>query len=83
MMKKPTFRIQLILILVILGLGHLLAHTLHTELPVSIAWMLCGILYILNPVYPEINRPVDPRKCVRLVRFAGAVIFLNGLLRCF
>ncbi len=76
-MKKLTYGKQQILILVLLGLGHLLACLLREGYWINLAWMLSGGLFLVNPVYPQ--NVTDHTKGVLWTKIAGVLILLIGL----
>ncbi len=79
-MRKPTFNMQAVFAIVVMGLGHLLAVLLHAGLFVNIAWVLCGALFVINPVYPNLGHGVKPEMGALGARLGGIVIIIIGLM---
>lgn len=52
-MRSLTFQRQIVLGIVLIIVGNLLAFTFHNGIFSNIMWILYGLLFILNPVYPE------------------------------
>ena len=79
-MKKITWRLQLIIVFLIMGIGHLVAHLIQNGICINVAYIIIGLLFIINPVYPNINQTIEPRKGVLGARIAGILIILLGLM---
>ncbi len=78
-MKKLTFDIQAIIIVVTLGVGHLLDGIAHLDFCRNIAWVLCGLLVVINPVWPQSFGDAAPDRKRLETRIAGIIIILLGL----
>ena len=52
-MEKLTFKRQLFFGIVLIIAGNILAFTFRKGIFSNIAWILYGLLFIINPVYPE------------------------------
>ena len=52
-MKKITFKRQVFIGIMLIAVGNILALILHEGLCANIAWVLYGLVLIINPVYPE------------------------------
>lgn len=52
-MRKITFKKQVFIGVVLIAIGNILALVLHKGVFSNIAWILYGLILILNPVYPE------------------------------
>lgn len=80
-MKGLTFKRQIILGVVLIIAGNALAFALHKGIFSNIAWIIYGVLFILNPVYPE--RCYDSKKGKFGARIAGIGCIVIGLLTRF
>ena len=79
-MRCLTFRRQIVLGIVFIIVGNLLAFTFHKGIFSNIMWILYGLLFILNPVYPEQS---DSKKGKKGARIAGIICIAVGLLTRF
>ena len=52
-MRKITFKRQVFIGIMLIAVGNILALILHEGLCANIAWVLYGLVLIINPVYPE------------------------------
>lgn len=78
-MKKITFKQQVFIGIILIVVGNVLALFLHKGLFANIAWVLYGLILILNPVYPE-RYSNDVRKAKLGSRIAGIICILAGIL---
>ena len=52
-MRRPSFKIQIIFGLAIIIIGNILAFVFHHGVFANIAWIIYGLLFVINPSYPE------------------------------
>ena len=78
-MRKITFKRQVFIGLILIAVGNILALILHEGLCANIAWVLYGIVLIVNPVYPE-RYSNDAKKAKWGIRIAGIICVLGGVL---
>lgn len=52
-MKILTFKRQVILGIIIIIVGNIFAFVFHNGIFSNIVWIMYGLLFIINPVYPE------------------------------
>lgn len=79
-MKKITWRLQLIIGFLIMGIGHLVAHLIQNGICINVAYIIIGLLFIINPVYPNINQTIEPRKGILYARIGGVVVIILGFI---
>ena len=72
-MKKPTFKKQMLIGIMLIAVGNILAFIFHK------GWVLYGLMLIVNPVYPERYRN-DAKRAKWGVRIAGFICVLVGVL---
>ena len=77
-MKKLTFKRQLYFGIVLIIAGNILAFTFRKGIFSNIAWILYGLLFIINPVYPERYRD-NGKKAKVAARIAGIVCIIVGV----
>ena len=81
-MEKLTFRIQIIIGIILIIIANVLSFALHNGIFSNISWVIYGLLFIINPVYPE--RYSNNEKKAKLgVRIAGIICVAVGLLTRF
>lgn len=78
-MKKPTFKKQMLIGIMLIAVGNILAFIFHKGICANIAWVLYGLMLIVNPVYPERYRN-DAKRAKWGVRIAGVICVLVGVL---
>lgn len=79
-MKSLTFKKQVILELVLIVVGNLIAFIFHKGIFSNIAWIINGLLFIFNPVYPA---HLDSKKGKLCVRIVGVIFIAVGFLTRF
>ena len=77
-MEKLTFKRQLFLGIVLIIAGNILAVIFRKGIFSNIAWILSGLLFIINPVYPERYRD-NGKKAKVAARIAGIVCIIVGV----
>ncbi len=77
-MEKLTFKRQLFLGIVLIIAGNILAFIFRKGIFSNIAWILYGLLFIINPVYPERYRD-NGKKAKVAARIAGIVCIIVGV----
>ena len=78
-MRKITFKRQVFSGIMLIAVGNILALILHEGLCANIAWVLYGLVLIINPVYPE-RYSNDAQKAKWGIRIAGIICVLSGVL---
>ena len=81
---KITFKQQVFIGIILIITGNVLALILHKGLFANIlfaniAWVLYGLILILNPVYPE-KYSNDEKRAKLGSRIAGIICILVGIL---
>lgn len=83
-MKTLTFRRQLLFGLILIVLGNFLAFTFRQGIFSNIAWIAYGILFLVNPVYPEqFGYFHGEKKAKRTIRCVGVFCIVVGLFTSF
>lgn len=81
-MEKLTFKRQLFFGIVLIIAGNILAFIFGKGVFSNIAWILYGLLFIINPVYPERYRD-NGEKAKAAARIAGIVCIIVGVITRF
>ncbi len=83
-MKRLTFKQQLLCGIILVILGNSLAFAFHKGIFANIAWIVYGVLFIVNPVYPDrLKHSLGERKAKRSMRITGMICIIIGLLTRF
>ena len=83
-MKRFTFKKQMHLAIAIFLLASLLSFILHKGFFFNIAWIIYGLIFIENPVYPEfLACRYAPEKLEQRIRIAGVICIVIGLISRF
>lgn len=76
-MKKLTYEAQLTISFIIVILGNILTDIFDFWIYHSIAYVICGLLFIVHPVIPK--RLEGSEKAVFWTRIAGVILILIGI----
>lgn len=82
-MKKLTFKTQFRICMGILILSFVLAHITKQGLFTNIAWIIYGLFFIINPVWPEMWNHADHNKMRLGCRIGGVLVIVVGLITRF
>ena len=80
--KKLTFQNQIFLGVVLIAAANALAFIFHYGIFTNIAWILYGLLFFINPVYPK-RYHGEQEKAKLGARIAGVLCILVGILTRF
>ena len=75
-MKKLTYETQLTISFLIVILGCILSDIFNFWIYHSIAYVICGLWFIVHPVVPKYLEGID--KAVFWTRIAGVILILIG-----
>ena len=81
-MWKLTFKKQIVLGILLIITGNILAFVFRKGIFSNIAWILYGLVGIINPVYPEWYQ-CNEKKARLGARIAGVVCVTIGLITRF
>ena len=76
-MKKLTYETQLTISFLIVILGCILSDIFNFWIYHSIAYVICGLLFIVHPVVPKRLEGID--KAIFWTRIAGVILILIGI----
>ena len=76
-MKKLTYETQLTISFLIVILGCILSDIFNFWLYHSVAYVICGLLFVVHPVVPK--RLEGTEKAVIWTRIAGVILILIGV----
>ena len=76
-MKKLTYETQLTISFLIVILGCILSDIFNFWIYHSIAYVICGLSFIVHPVVPKHLESID--KAIFWTRIAGVILILIGI----
>ena len=76
-MKKLTYETQLTISFFIVILGCILSDLFNFWIYHSVAYVICGLLFLVHPVVPKRLEGID--KAVFWTRIAGVILILIGI----
>ena len=80
-MKKVTFKQQVLFGIVLVIIGNSMAFALHNGIFANLSWIIYGIIFLINPVYPErAEWTLGDKKARMVVRICGVICILVGIL---
>lgn len=78
-----TFKKQISICIAVFIMDIVLAHLFQTGLFHNLTWLIYGVLFFINPVWPEEWVNVYPEQREKGVRIAGAICIIIGLITKF
>ena len=76
-MKKLTYETQLTISFLIVILGCILSDIFNFWIYHGMAYVICGLLFIVHPVVPKHLEGID--KAIFWTRIAGVILILIGI----
>ena len=77
-MRPLNFKRQIILGLLLAAAGYVLAFALDMEFLINLGWMGAGLLFVLNPVVPEVIRYQFEDKSDLIGKVFGVALIAGG-----
>ena len=83
-MNKFTFKQQVLFGIVLIIIGNSMAFVLHNGIFANLSWIIYGITFLINPVYPErAEWTLGDKKARIVIRLCGVICILVGILTRF
>ena len=83
-MKKFTFKQQVLYGIVLIIIGNSMAFVLHNGIFTNLSWIIYGITFLINPVYPKrAEWTLGDKKAQFIVRICGVICILVGIFTRF
>ena len=83
-MRKITFKIQIYIGLALLLVCFILAAVFQKNIFLNTAWVVYGLLFVINPVYPnQIKNKANQKRNKTYARIAGLICIIIGLITRF
>ena len=80
---KITFNLQIITAALISLLGFIMSQFLGNGLYYNLAWVISGLIFLINPLYPEGLISLEGKKAEKSIRIAAVLIIFAGLTGAF
>jgi len=82
-MKRLTFHVQIRLTIGLYFLCFILAHVFKQGWLTNVGWIIYGLFFIINPVWPQSWDWRDHNVLRRSIRIAGVLAIIIGLITRF
>ncbi len=80
---RITFRLQIILTLILVIVGFIGSLWLDKDIYYNLAWAFAGLIFFINPVYPKNAIHLEQEKVKKGIRIAGMILVFIGLTNGF
>ena len=82
-MKRVNFKLQMLFSSILVIAGFVCSLLLKNDVWYNLAWAVLGVLFFINPVYPENAVPLEQEKAKKGIRIAGIILVFIGLTNGF
>ena len=80
---RMNFRTQIIVTLILVVAGFIVSFCTAEDLYYNLAWALTGLVFFINPVYPETLTNFEQEKAKKGIRIVGMIFVFIGLTNGF
>ena len=80
---RMNFRTQIIVTLILVVAGFIVSFWTAEDMYYNLAWALTGLVFFINPVYPESIRNFEQEKAKKGIRIVGMIFVFIGLTNGF
>lgn len=80
---KITFKLQALFSVLLASAGLGISLYLKEDMFYNLAWMLIGLLFFINPAYPEKAVRLEEEKAEKGIRIAAMILVYIGLTNGF
>lgn len=80
---RMNFRTQMVVAVILVLAGFLISFWTAEDLYYNLAWALTGLVFFINPVYPESIRNFEQEKAKKGIRIVGMILVFIGLTNGF
>ena len=82
-MLKISFKAQLMIAAIIVIGGCVFSLYFENDIFYNFTWAFVGVLFFINPVYPESKVHLEEVKAQKAMRIAAVVVFFAGITNGF
>ena len=82
-MLKISFKAQLMIAAIIVIGGFVFSLYFENDIFYNFTWAFVGVLFFINPVYPESKVHLEEVKAQKAMRIAAVVVFFAGITNGF
>lgn len=80
---RMNFRTQMVVAVILVLAGFLISFWTAEDLYYNLAWALTGLVFFVNPVYPETLTNFEQEKAKKGIRIVGMIFVFIGLTNGF
>ncbi|WP_417083480.1 hypothetical protein [Evtepia gabavorous] len=80
---RMNFRTQMVVAVILVLAGFIVSFWTAEDLYYNLAWALTGLVFFINPVYPESIRNFEQAKAKKGIRIVGMILVFIGLTNGF
>ena len=80
---RMNFRTQIIVTLILVVAGFIVSFWTAEDMYYNLAWALTGLVFFINPVYPETLTNFEQEKAKKGIRIVGMIFVCIGLTNGF
>lgn len=80
---RMNFRTQMVVAVILVVAGFLISFWAAEDLYYNLAWALTGLVFFVNPVYPETLTNFEQEKAKKGIRIVGMIFVFIGLTNGF
>jgi uncharacterized protein YjeT (DUF2065 family) len=80
---KINFRLQIIITLILVVVGFISSLWFNKDIYYNLAWAFTGLVFFINPVYPQNAIHLEEEKAKKGIRIAGMILVFIGLTNGF
>ena len=80
---RMNFRTQIIVTLILVVAGFIVSFWTAEDTYYNLAWALTGLVFFINPVYPESITNFEQEKAKKGIRIVGMILVFIGLTNGF
>ena len=77
------FRLQMTISMILIVIGSVLSLYLTKDMFYNLAWALVGLIFFINPVYPQNMVYLEEEKAKKGIRIAGVILIFIGVTNGF
>lgn len=80
---RMNFRTQMVVAVILVLAGFLISFWTAEDLYYNLAWAITGLVFFVNPVYPETLTIFEQEKAKKGIRIVGMIFVFIGLTNGF